>query len=59
MVRDGCLPDRKTVAEPAAANLSLFRDVFEYLEAARIGQCFGDPLELLCVHGLSVSSIER
>jgi hypothetical protein len=33
--------------------------MLENLEAARIGQCFGDPLELLCVHGLRVSSSER
>jgi hypothetical protein len=33
--------------------------VLENLEAARIGQRFGDSLELLCVHGLLVSVTER
>jgi hypothetical protein len=51
-MRDSCLPDRKAPAQPLAADLGLLRDVLEDLEPSRIGQRFGDPLELLGLHWL-------
>jgi len=45
------LADRETPAQPLAADLGLLRNVLENLEPSRIGQCLGDPLELLGLHG--------
>ena len=50
MVRDRSLPHRETTAQATTANFRLGCDVLEYLEPARIGQRFRDPLKLVDVH---------
>lgn len=50
MVRDRRLAYGKAAAEMAASHFGLFGDVLEYLEASRVSQCLGDPLELLGIH---------
>jgi hypothetical protein len=52
MMRDSSLANREAPAQPLAADLGLLRDVLEDFEPSGIGQCLGDPLELLGLHWL-------
>ena len=49
-MRDRRLTDRKASAQVAATDFRLLGNVLENLEPPRIGQCLGDPLELLGIH---------
>lgn len=49
---DSSLPNWKAPAQPLAADLGLLRDVLEDFKPPGIGQCLGDPLELLRLHWL-------
>jgi len=50
MMRDRRLANRKTSAQALATHFRLLRDMLENLEASRVGECLGDPLELVSVH---------
>lgn len=50
-MRDSGLADREAPAQSLAADLGLLGDVLKDFKATRIGQGFGDPLELLGLHG--------
>ena len=53
-MRDSSLSDREAPTQTLAADLGLLSDVLKNLEPPRIGQCFGDPLELMGLHGRNV-----
>jgi len=50
VVRDRCLSDREAAAQPAAPHFGLLGDMLQDLEPSRIGESFGNSLELLGVH---------
>jgi hypothetical protein len=55
MMRDRRLPHRKAAAQTPASYFGLLSDMLENLEPSGIGQCLGDSLKLLCIHGRPIS----
>src|SRR5262245_1949815 len=51
VMRDRRLSNRKAPTQPATADFRPLGDVLQDFESSWIGQRFGDPLELLHVHG--------
>ena len=54
VMRDRRLSNREAPAQPATAYFRPVGDVLQDFESSGIGQRFGDPLELLHVHGRPV-----